>query len=345
MSNYFFDGIIPNYRNNNNTTNIKLDTANNQITIENTNINKTITINSEEFSNGIQTLPYTQMYAKINAVEACIYPPTSSNILTVNDTIILDNGSGSIDTITTNTITLSGAGIGGPTNTVSQGDMTIQDNTATNVSQITADYVQFTTPSYYSYQDATNLLIRDSSFTVINQLTNNQHIMTDGPGNIQLELTNDTSIYTEPTIRMQNNTGLNNYINFSGINADGHFNFNFNNNEKFFKLNNPFSYNIYNANDGDYIEKNYPYVLADNITVLKLYNPNNYLDDAGNPGWTCMISNLSSSDIQIDTAGFQWFAHSNGLNSSPIILKKWTTCNLTLLYSSSTVGDYVWALF
>ena len=318
MSNYFFDGIIPNYRNNNNTTNIKLDTANNQITIENTNINKTITINSEEFSNGIQTLPYTQMYAKINAVEACKYPPPDSTTLQVDN---------KIDVIGTST-----------TEIIIQADTT---------PTIPVNIVATDNTSYSSGLAIDKLFSANISAypTLISTEVKPEKILLDNQqGNIQLELTNDTSIYTEPTIRMQNNTGLNNYINFSGINADGHFNFNFNNNEKFFKLNNPFSYNIYTANDGDYIEKNYPYVLADNITVLKLYNPNNYLDDAGNPGWTCMISNLSGSDVQIDTAGFQWFAHSNGLNSSPIILKKWATCNLTLLYSSSTVGDYVWAL-
>ena len=75
-----------------------------------------------------------------------------------------------------------------------------------------------------------------------------------------------------------------------------------------------------------------------------MYTPTNYLDDNGNPGWSCLVSNLSGNDIQIDTAGYQWYAHSNGLVSGPIDIKKWATCRITLLFSNNTVGDYLWAV-
>jgi len=310
-----------------------------------TNTLKQIKINSQEFSNGVQTLPYVQMYEKINAVDACVYPPTASNILTVNDTIILDNGSGSVDTITTNTITLSGAGIGGPTNTVSQGDMTIQDNTATNTGQITADYVQFSAPSYTSILSATNLSVSDVANSYSSSVSAGIITLTDGNGGnpLNIELDADHTLYPDPQIRLQNSTGLNSYLRFSELNADGHYCYNLTNNEKFFKQNNPFSFSVYTANDGEYIEKNYPFVLADNISVLKLYNPTTYLDDNGNPGWSCLISNLSGSDIQIDTAGYQFYSHANGLQGGPLIFNKWSTGRITLVFSSSTVGDYIWA--
>ena len=318
MSDYFFDNQIPNYRNPSNTTNIKLDSSNNEIIIKNTNINKTITINSQQFSNGTQSLPYVQMYEKINAVDACVYPPPNNNTLQVNNTINVSGTSSTQIIIQADTTPTIPVNIVATDNTSYSSGFAIDKLFSANIT---------------SYPTIISTEIKPEKIVLDNQI-----------GNIQLEITNDINLYSEPTIRFQNNTGLNNYINFSGINADGHFNFNFNNNERFFKQNNPFSFNVYNANDGDFIEKSYPFVNADNITLLKLYPPTDYLDDNGNPGWSTIISNISGSDVLIDTAGYQWFAHSNGLQSSPIIFKKWVTCRLTLLFSNSTVGDYVWSL-
>lgn len=68
-----------------------------------TNTLKQIKINSQEFSNGVQTLPYTQMYETINACQACVYPQLA-NILKINDTLITDNAGG--DTANLNTTSL-----------------------------------------------------------------------------------------------------------------------------------------------------------------------------------------------------------------------------------------------
>ena len=282
-----------------------------------TNTLKQIKINSQEFSNGVQTLPYVQMYEKINAVNACVYPPPDSTTLQVNNKIDV------VGTTTTEIIIQADTTPTIPVNIVATDNATYSSGLAID---------KLFSANISAYPTLITTEIKPEKILLDNQT-----------GNIQLELTNDISLTPEPTIRFQNSSGLNNYINFSGINADGHYNFNLNNNERFFKQNNPFSFSVYTANDGDYIEKNYPFVLADNISVLKLYNPANYLDDNGNPGWSCLISNLSGSDILIDTAGYQFYSHANGLQGGPIIFNKWSTGRITLVYSSSTVGDYIWA--
>ena len=50
MSDYFFDGQIQNYTSG--TKNIKIDPINNQIVISDSSIPKTLTINSQQLSNG-----------------------------------------------------------------------------------------------------------------------------------------------------------------------------------------------------------------------------------------------------------------------------------------------------
>lgn len=103
MTSYYYDNQVPVYRNVSGTTSLTLDSTNNELIIENTTIPKKIIINSTQFSNGTQSLPYTQMYETINACQACVYPQ-SANVLTINDTLIADNGSG--DTANLNTTSL-----------------------------------------------------------------------------------------------------------------------------------------------------------------------------------------------------------------------------------------------
>ena len=342
----YLDGQTPVWRTLNSSQSITIDPINENIVIENTSIPKKIIINPIEFSNGTQVLPYTQLYEKINAVNAAVYPAPNSNTIQVNDTLFLDNGSGSTTTLDVSALTLNGSGIGGPTNTVTQGDMTITDNTATNISQITADYVQFTTPVYNTTLNSYNLNVSDTANSYTANVGTGIITLTDGNGgmSLQLELDTDHTLYAEPQIRFQNQTGQNNYLRYSELNCDSSTCFKFNANNRFFKQINPFSFQVYTANDGDYIEMYYPFVLADNISVLKLYSPSTYLDDSNNAGWSCIVSNCSGVDVQIDTAGYQWYAHSNGLGGGPIILKKWATSRITLLFSTSTVGDYVWAV-
>ena len=92
MAEYFYDNHKPVYRNTKRTSSIQIDSSNNQLVITNSNIPKTIIINSEEFSNGTQSLPYVQMYETINACDACVFPAPNSTTLKVNDTIELNDG-------------------------------------------------------------------------------------------------------------------------------------------------------------------------------------------------------------------------------------------------------------
>lgn len=252
--------------------------------------------------------------------------PTSTNTFT-HSNISIDNALGS-----------------GPTNTLTAGDMTINDFGSTYVSQITSDYAQFTTPAYTTQLTASSLIITytpDNYYTNVSAgtiLCND----TNGGNPIQIELVPDHTQHPDPFIRLQNDTGLNNYLRFKGIYADGHFCFNLNNDQKFFKQQNPFSMTQTELLDGEYIEKYMPFVFAQNVTGLKLRNYVEYLDDNGLVGWSCIVSNYSGAGITIDTNGLNWYSHSSGLNTNPIQMKKWATCRLTLVYSSID-NEYLWA--
>ena len=97
MAEYFYNGIKPNYSFG--TKNIKLDPDNNQITISDSSINKTININSEKFSNNSgEELLFTDIWLTVNKTPSITYPPTNIKTLNVNNTISLTNG------VTTNTL-------------------------------------------------------------------------------------------------------------------------------------------------------------------------------------------------------------------------------------------------
>jgi hypothetical protein len=164
MSKCFYDNQVPVYRNVSGTTSLTLDSINNQLIIDNTTTGKTILIDSTQFSNGTQSLPYTQMYEKINAVEACVYPAPSATQLQVENSIIVtdtpnnkgisidapspaiqvsDIPSGIQSTITNSFVKVDSAGISGPNATLSSGDITITDFAGTMTTQLTAYYLQF----------------------------------------------------------------------------------------------------------------------------------------------------------------------------------------------------------
>jgi hypothetical protein len=116
------------------------------------------------------------------------------------------------------------------------------------------------------------VVLDDLTNTNTTTITNYHAIFNDINTNMEVEINNNSSLSTEPYIRMQNSIGISNYYNQSNINADGNHCFTFNNNEKFFKQNNPFSFLNYELNDGDYIEKHMPFIFIQNVNYLKLYN-------------------------------------------------------------------------
>jgi len=100
MSDYFYDGIMPNYTIG--TKNIKIDPTNNTLTISDSSINKVLNINSQQLSNNSgQSLLFSDIYTTVNKTLAITYPSTNSTTLNVNNTITLTNGT------TTNTLNQS----------------------------------------------------------------------------------------------------------------------------------------------------------------------------------------------------------------------------------------------
>ena len=93
MSDYFFDGQMPNYRSSDGLKNVKIDPDNNQITITDISNNKILNINSQQLSNNSgQSLLFADIYTTVNKAGAITYPSTNITTLNVNNTITLTNG-------------------------------------------------------------------------------------------------------------------------------------------------------------------------------------------------------------------------------------------------------------
>ncbi len=118
--------------------------------------------------------------------------------------------------------------------------------------------------------------------------------------------------------------------------------FTLDNGKNFFKLNNAISLKQKNLNEDEYIEKNYNLVVCQNVSNIKLRNCINYLDEELKAGWNCVISNYSNSDLNISTDGLKWFGN-RYLNTNDIIIEKYSTKKLTLIYSDLD-NDYLWTL-
>jgi len=102
MSDYFFDGQIPSYRSSDLTKSVKIDPDNNSIIINDTITNKILNINAQQLSNNSgQSLLFSDIYLTVNKTPSITYPPTNSNTLNINNSIVLTNGT------TTNTLNQS----------------------------------------------------------------------------------------------------------------------------------------------------------------------------------------------------------------------------------------------
>lgn len=327
------------------------------INLDATNLSIDLTdgLNNGTFRNNFCQIVNTSSgdYYSFNNETLQVDNPTNPSYIRMNpyDGLKIQNDTKSGSPTSTNTFTHSNISIdnalgSGPTNTITSGDMTINDFGSTNVSQITSDYLQFTTPTYQGTLNAYSLTVNDITGGFSANVGTGIITTTDNnSGNpIRIEIATDNTQDPEPFIRLQNDTGLNNYLRFRGIYADGHSCFNLNNDQKFFKQQNAFSMTQYELVDGDFIEKYMPFVFTQNNTgVLKLRTYTDYLDDNGLVGWSCIVSNYYGSDIQIDTNGLQYYSHFGGLNGSPIVFKKWATARITLVYSSID-NEYLWAV-
>jgi len=132
---------------------------------------------------------------------------------------------------------------------------------------------------------------------------------------------------------------------YNGIFCSGNENFSLTNNTNFFKLQSAISLKQTNKLDGEYIEKGEGLILAENVSQIRLYQCEFYLDDNQEPGWTTQIINKSGADLLVDYPdGKLWFSHSHGApQNGPIIIKKWTTVQLILIFSQQD-NDYLWTI-
>ena len=102
MSDYFFDGQIPSYRSSDLTKSVKIDPDNNSIIINDTITNKILNINAQQLSNNSgKSFLFSDIYLTVNKTPSITYPPTNSNTLNINNSIVLTNGT------TTNTLNQS----------------------------------------------------------------------------------------------------------------------------------------------------------------------------------------------------------------------------------------------
>lgn len=376
MASTYLDGQTPVWRTFNGAQSITIDPINENITIENNTIPKKIIINPNELSNGTQVLPYTQLYENVNAVDACVYPPTASNILTVNDTIVLDNGSGSVATLDVSTLTLNGSGAGGPTNTITQGDMTIQDNTATNIGQMTADYVQFNTPAGYSNVNASTITINDSSSThnmssytsnIANSSGNTMDFNCDaiqmwlnttcaGVGEINLDCNTNTlfirNFNSGGYIRIGSDYATGSYSGSNIIQSENMDTFTYSTSKSIIKYDTTgYGYKPIVYGTGSYIERDTNCAVYEvGATSLNLYQHKDYLDtnttqsNDKRVGWGCKIINMNNADVDLNSDdGTKFFSHYGGLTGNPYTIKKYSSVEIILIYSPNA-GEFYWAV-
>jgi hypothetical protein len=119
--------------------------------------------------------------------------------------------------------------------------------------------------------------------------------------------------------------------------------FTLDNGKNFFKLNNAISMKQKNLEENEYIEKNYNLVVCQNTSNIKLRNYVNYLDEELKAGWTCTISNISNNDLNISTDGLKSLSN-RYLNLNDILIEKYTTKKLTLVYSNID-DEFLWVLY
>lgn len=309
-----------------------------------------LTMNINGFDNGIQTLTFLELYGGVNKIRSIQYDSSTTTTLSVNNTISITDGTQTSD-LTPNSLQLNGT-----TNAViiqanpSPGNpscITATDNTTLatglEVGQLySADITAY--PTIVKSTLSPSTLTIDNAVGNISTITSNTLEMNDTVATNGITVSNNITL-GEPFISMRSSGGYTNYLNWGGIVADRHYCYTFDNNERFFKQQNPFSFKYTELGDGAYIEANFPFVFTQTGNVLKLYDPSTYLDDLGYAGWSCIISNYTVGTLNIDIASASsWYSHSSGgRQSNPITINKWVTCRITLCYSSLDT-QYIWAV-
>lgn len=84
--------------------------------------------------------------------------------------------------------------------------------------------------------------------------------------------------------------------------------------------------------DHQFIERYMSHVVCEGVGTCRLKQFQEYSGISFDLGWTCFVTNFNGADLQIIPEGMEdWVCHSNGLSSSPIIIKKWSTVKISLL--------------
>jgi hypothetical protein len=159
-------------------------------------------------------------------------------------------------------------------------------------------------------------------------------------------ISNDLTVANpEPYIELVNSVGESNKYNYGGLVASGASCYSFDNGNRFFKQNNPFSFKHWEIVDGDSIEAYMPFVMVQNASGIRLRRVSDYLDDLGEAGWSCVVSNYGNNTLTIDISdASSWYSYSAGTGQgNPITINKCATCRITLVYSSTDM-QYVWAV-
>jgi hypothetical protein len=282
-----------------------------------------------------------------------------NSLLGMTNLTLTEGASGNVASLGNAGLTIDSSPSNGPKTTVTAGDLTINDFGNTAALLMTADGVTISIIGGSTNTiDPTSLLINDGVGNTTN-LSNINLQISNGSDNLTLDnkllqfgssstlngitISNDITV-EEPLISMTNSVGHANYLRFNELNADGHYCYSFKNNERFFKQHNPFSFKAHSLPDNSHIEKHYPFVFCENIIQLSLYSHDEYLDDDGDVGWSCIVSNYGAGDLIINIPSpSTWYSNLNGgQQPSPIYIRSWATCRITLVYS--LVDGYVWAV-
>jgi len=309
--------------------------------------NNTLQVDNSSNSSYIVMNPYDGLKIQ-NAKKSGV--PTNTNTFT-HSNIIIDNSPG-----------------GGPTNTITSGDMLIHNNNFINQSIITSDNLNISislTDYYVDVQPSStvsfNLGVGQTNLqTNINQLfVVNQNIDQEFQEQPKIRLGTDVR---EPEITNYKNNNIL-YFENKDIFLNGRW-FEKPQDEKlnhgqYFKFNNcGYGYNpVYLPNrDDTQIYRYYNFIILNNNNPpdnrVNLLNLEYYLDTSSDTdgngnnrifnkvGWSCRIINISEIDWNISSSDASFFVSTDGDSGSTIFtLKRYKSIEITLIWSND---KYYW---
>jgi len=341
---------------------IKLDTVNNQIEINDPTVPKQILINTTEISNGVQNINFVNLYEKLDAIQATVYPHPDSTTVQINERVLLDGGVGYTNSVGSQEIKLNDP-------VVSEAHLSAYNIIHTNTS--TGDYFSnnsdtmqvnnVSNPSYINMSPYNGLSIQNDvkggSPTSLSQLTHSQLQIFDPTGSIKTSLSpGDITIIDSGNVYTSNLTT--DYLTFQNtttsqstiigqsaltlVNRDYYLGASSLSMMKLGTIG--FGYNITNAYTAYVILKTDNFVFCDvGVGFVRFDSPGTYYDDTGARGYTVMISNIDGSDVSIDLGGALGCAHFSGVGGGSYALKKYATASFTLVYSPNYSSD-VWMI-